>query len=253
MNERPILRYPSLSGVACGLTAFLLTACGSSTAATNDVATLEDNPTGQTETVEQDLAAGTADSALAYASCMRDNGVEMDDPTFDAEGDLDAGSLFGRGDATFDRQSEEFQTAQTACADYLEGITFGGGGQGGFDRSAIEDGLLSYTACLRDEGLSVNDISFGGGGQGADGAGAGGQAAGGQAAEGQDGNGFEGGTRPDRGEGGGGVGGAGFDPTARLIQQLDIDDTDPVASAALETCQTTLDAVFSGAAADEES
>ena len=106
---------------------------------------------------------------MQYAACMRENGIDMADPTFDADGNPSGGG-FGP-DSGIDRQSDEFQTAQTACADLMEGVTLGGRGRIGVDREAIQTSLNDFTACLRDEGLEVDDITFGppGGGNGADG------------------------------------------------------------------------------------
>jgi hypothetical protein len=50
--------------------------------------------------------------------------------------------------------------------------------------------------------------------------------------------GFQGGPPP------GGAGGEGFDPTSRLVEQLDLDAEDPVVIAALAVCQPILEGAF---------
>jgi hypothetical protein len=218
-----------------------LAACGSSGGSeAAQVATLTTDGAAAVVT-ETTVAADTADALLAYAQCMRDNGIEMEDPTFDADGNVEGG--FRPGGDGVDFGSEAFQTAQTACGSLIEGVDLGGRGGAGFDRTAMQDAFNSFTACLRDEGLEVDDITMG------DGPGAGGpggppssdQVASGDSVPdggfdgGPPGSAPDGATRPD---------GEGFDPTSRMIEQLGLDDTDPAVTAALEVCQPVLEAAF---------
>lgn len=96
---------------------------------------------------------------MKYAACMRQNGIDMADPTFDADGNPTGGG-FGRGSG-IDPGSTEFQTAQKACGDLLQGVQFGGRGRNPIDREAIQNSFNDFTACLRDEGFAVDDITFG--------------------------------------------------------------------------------------------
>lgn len=228
-----------LAGIACCGLMTITTACGSSDATVQAVASIDG--TAAVASGAQDQGVDVADAALAYVECMRDNGVELSDPTFDAEGNLEPRSLLGDLGAGFDPGSEDVRDAQSACGDLLDGVTFGGGlgGGEGLDRSAIEEGLLAYTSCLRDEGLEVDDLTFGGGpGAGGGAALDGGEPPAGGAPEG----GFQDGAPPDPSGGG-----AGFDPTEAMIEQLDLDDSDPEVAAALEACEPVLDQAFSGA------
>lgn len=230
----------------------VLSSCGDdSTEATGQVASLGSTTEsasgdGTTDTV---APADTQEALLAFAACMRDNGVDMADPTFDAEGNP-AGGLFGP-DSGIEPGSEDFRVAQEACGELLEGVTFGGGpgGQGALDVDAVQQSMNEFTSCLRDEGLEVDDINFAngapGGGGGPGGGGFGGPA-GGTIPEGAtppDGSlpagGFAGGP-PD----GGGPGGEGFDPTDRIVAQLDLDEDDPAVTAAIEACESILDGAF---------
>ncbi len=77
--------------------AMMVTACGSGSASTDDgVASLEAGVAAETsDGIEtNDGAAGEAaivdpeEALLAFAACMRDNGVEMADPTVDADGNV---------------------------------------------------------------------------------------------------------------------------------------------------------------------
>lgn len=217
--------------------ALIATACGSGSNASAQVASL-----GSTSGTTPDTTSpvDTQDALLKYAACMRENGIDMADPTFDADGNPTGGG-FGPGSG-IDRQSTEFQTAQTACGDLLQGVQFGGRGRTGIDRTAIQNSLNDFTACLRDEGLAVDDITFGppGGGNGA----ANGGATDGSVPAG--GGGFggppPGGSAPAGANGG--PGGAGFDPMARTIDRLGLDNTDPKVVAALAKCEPILTAAF---------
>ncbi|MEO8264672.1 MAG: hypothetical protein ABI706_04085 [Ilumatobacteraceae bacterium] len=221
--------------------ALLATACGTGKNAAAEVASL-----GSTAGTTPDTTSpvDTQDALLKYAACMRENGIDMADPTFDADGNPTGGG-FGPGSG-IDPRSTEFQTAQTACGDLLQGVQFGGRGRNPVDREAIQNSLNDFTACLRDDGLQVDDITFGppGGANGAPGGATNGSVPAG--ANGQ-GGGFggppPGGSIPANGAPGG-PGGAGFDPTARLIERLGLDDTDPTVKAALDKCEPLMTAAF---------
>jgi hypothetical protein len=213
-------------------------ACGAGAAAEPQVASLDSTPTA-TATGSSVDPADTQDAILAYAACMRENGIDMADPTFDADGNPQGGLGFGP-ESGIDPRSDEFQTAQTACGDLIEGITLGGGPRNGLDRDALQAAAADFTACLRDEGLDVDDLTLGrpGGGNGN------GPATDGSVPTAADGSlppgGFQGGPPA----GGGGGNGQGFDPTARLVEQLGLDATDPAVAAALAKCQPILEAAF---------
>ncbi|MGZ4700473.1 MAG: hypothetical protein ACXV5U_05890 [Ilumatobacteraceae bacterium] len=219
--------------------ALIATACGSGKNASAQVASLG-STTGTTP--DTTSPANTQEALLKYAACMRTNGVNMADPTFDADGNPTGGG-FGRNSGV-DRSSAAFQAAQKVCGNLLQGVRLGGGGRN-FDPTAIQNSLNDFTACLRTEGLQVDDITFarpGGAGNGGTG---GGPPADGSVPPG--GGGFGGpppnGSGPANG-GQGGPGRGGFDPTKRLIQQLKLDDTDPKVIAALAKCQPILTAAF---------
>jgi hypothetical protein len=223
--------------------ALLATACGTGKNASAEVASL-----GSTSATTPDTTSpvDTQDALLKYAACMRENGIDMADPTFDADGNPTGGG-FGPGSG-IDPQSDEFQKAQTACSDLLQGVQFGGRGRNGIDREAIQNSFNDFTACLRDDGLDVDDITFGPPGGAAGANGANGNATDGSVPAGAgQGGGFggppPGGSAPANG-GQGGPGGAGFDPTARLIERLGLDDTDPAVVAALAKCEPIITAAF---------
>jgi hypothetical protein len=240
-----IRMHPRQSLALLGMAvALIATACGSGSNASAQVASL-----GSTSGTTPDTTApvNTQEALLKYAACMRQNGINMADPTFDADGNPTGGG-FGPSSG-IDPRSTEFQTAQKACGDLLQGVQFGGRGRTPIDREQIQNSLNDFTACLRDEGLAVDDITFGARG-GADGAASGGTGTNtGGATDGSvppGGGGFDG-PPPDGSVPAGannGPGGAGFDPTARLIERLGLDNTDPKVVAALAKCQPILTAAF---------
>jgi len=222
-------------------------ACGGGAAAEPQVASLDTTATANSTETSVD-PADTQEALLSYTACMRENGIDMADPTFDADGNPEGGMGIGP-DSGIDRRSTEFQAAQDACGALIEGITLGGRGPGGAGRDfeAIQTASADFTACLRDEGLEVDDLVMGGqggagqgGGQGAGGQGGGATPADGSVPPG----GFQGGPPAD----GAGPTGEGFDPTTRLVQRLGLDAEDPAVIAALGVCQPILEAALQPAA-----
>ena len=203
---------------------------------------------------------------LEFAACMRKNGVDMKDPTFDATGNMTGGG-FGRNSG-IDPRSTEFQAGMKTCGSIIQGIGFGRNRRGGnFDPAKMQAAFNDYTSCLRSNGLTqVKDITFGrpggdnGGQGGQNGGGNGGQTGTGGGVFGGGGNGATGGatngsvppggfdgpppggSRPD--DNGNAPGGAGFDPSRRIIERLGLDTTDPTVQKATEACKAILTNAF---------
>lgn len=134
-----------------------LAACGGAAADGGDeVASLSDTST--TAPVGEALDPEAA--AIAFTECMRENGVDMEDPTVDADGNVvpglptnlpdpeDGDEVIGAG------LGEDMRGAFEECGDLLEGTAFG------FtrgDMTELQDELLDLAQCLRDQGLDVAD------------------------------------------------------------------------------------------------
>jgi anti-sigma regulatory factor (Ser/Thr protein kinase) len=136
--------------------ALLLAACSGSSS--DSVVSLDDATpeadVGTEEIVVQD--ATDEDAILAFAACMRDNGVEdFEDPEVAADGSVQFG--FGGGGQTSDVDRETMETARQACGEFLEGVAFGRNSE---DRSEIEDQLYEFAACMRDNGYDMPDPDF---------------------------------------------------------------------------------------------
>ena len=136
--------------------AFLVAACGGSDGATDDgVVSLED-ASGTDEVVADDSTTDDVEqSALAFAECLREQGLDVPDPEFDGEGGFafNFGEIFGGPGQG--GPNEDFQEAFGECGDLLAGVAqqF----QNDFDQTELEDGLLAFAECMRDGGIDVAD------------------------------------------------------------------------------------------------
>lgn len=152
----------------------LLTAC-SSDSAEDGVASLEttqavadtaqSSSESTTEASESEVDAEEA--MLEFAACMRENGIEMNDPSVDADGNVRFGSLRSLVEGEVDQ--DDLETARDSCIDLLEGVglTFGDRK----NRAVEQDAFLAFAICMRDNGYDMQDPDFsqtgpGGGGQG---------------------------------------------------------------------------------------
>ena len=116
------------------------------------------------ESTQIDDSAQTDEEALiAFAACMRDNGVpEFEDPTLNADGSVDfsfrsGGQVEGEPFGGVDR--DVVRAAFDTCAANLEGLALGPGG-GGFDTAEFEDQFVAFAACMRDNGVQMDDPDF---------------------------------------------------------------------------------------------
>jgi len=96
---------------------------------------------------------------LDFAQCMRDQGIDMEDPTLDENGSFQMMRPSGGGEGgDFDPADREAtQAAREACSQYLEGLAQG------FDRpdmTEMQDQMLEYAACMRENGVDMPDPDF---------------------------------------------------------------------------------------------
>ena len=129
----------------------LLLALSVASATSAQVATLESpdsTPAPESQTATEELQfEDRADALLAFAQCMRDNGIEMDDPQVGEGGGR--GGFFRPGPGGFDSQGEEFSLAMGACSPILEAA------RPELDPAAEQERLeteLALAQCLRDNG-----------------------------------------------------------------------------------------------------
>lgn len=156
------MRLPLLAAAV----ALIVASCGGTSSSSSGVASLEES----TDTTAV-VAGATSDvdseqALLDFAACMRENGVDIEDPTVDADGNLEFGRIrdqVAEGDIEIDRES--IRAAFDSCGEFLEGATLG------FrpgDDEAFQDTLFEYAQCMRDNGVDMDDPDFSGFGPGGD-------------------------------------------------------------------------------------
>ena len=149
--------------------ALVAAACGG-TEASEDVASLETAGDGLELAVPEELESESEltqeEAFLAFTACMRDEGIDLPDPEVDSEGNVQLGIRQAAQTAGLDR--EQLQAGFEVCGELIEGFTQGFQRP---DQTEIEDQLLAFAQCLRDQGLDVDDPDLNftpgeGGGQG---------------------------------------------------------------------------------------
>jgi hypothetical protein len=130
-----------------------IAACSSDNS-TDGVASLENTGSPTTRqavetSVDEDVDFEQA--MLDFTQCLRDEGIDIDDPEIDADGRFGFRAMT---ESAGDVDREELREAFETCQSELEGITLRGAG---IDRTAIQDTLIEYAACMRDNGYDMED------------------------------------------------------------------------------------------------
>lgn len=177
LEERHMIHQPDQSrtwrlAVAGIATAAVLLASGCSSsdeAAADDPVIFVENATAtdantetETETDAETAGSGSEEEqALAFADCMRSEGIDFPDPVVNADGSVE---FFG-GDRGADgfAQDAGFQAAVETCGSLIEGASFLPD-EGDF--TELEDSFLEVAECFRANGIDVPDPQFGEGGAG---------------------------------------------------------------------------------------
>ena len=159
-----------MKAIHVGLLAVLFVvaaACGGA-GATEGVASLSDTdaslPQGGDEETDQELDVEGA--FLTFTQCMRDEGIDMPDPELDANGDF----TFRGFDRASQDDPDEIRAAFEACQEHIEGVVQEFIGN---DLTEIQDTLVEYAACMRDNGYDMPDPDFSAFGSGGPGPGGG--------------------------------------------------------------------------------
>jgi hypothetical protein len=155
----------AMAGVSMVALSFaLLGACGGGggdddDTDSSDVASVDDEGSSSDSTPDDTTTDGSVspedreEAMLEYAQCMRDHGVDMDDPQFDGEG--------GGGinlEATPENE-DEIEAAQEACQPILEDAM----GELEMDpeqQAEMREQMLEYAQCMRDHGIAMEDPQF---------------------------------------------------------------------------------------------
>ncbi len=205
--------------------ALVAASCGTnSEGETIGVASLEDSAGAVADDTDAEPDATPEEAALEFSQCMRDEGLDFPDIGVDSNGNPDIREAFeGSG---VQPGSGDFRDAMNSCGEILASTGFGGGQRAALaDNTELQDSFVEFSACIRDEGYDVGDLTFGAG------TGPGGEAPDGEAA-------------PERGEG---ETRTGFgDRDARFADQMGLDIEDPDVAAAFDECGPIIDNAFSG-------
>ena len=124
------------------------------------VATLDDpSASGSPGASPAASALTPQDAALAYARCMRENGVDMPDPQ------VTTGS---GGEVKIDQQGgapvskEKMNAADMVCRHFMAEAA--PNGQGPAMSAEDQDKVLAFAKCMREHGIDMPDPDFTGGG-----------------------------------------------------------------------------------------
>lgn len=131
----------------------LFTAACSGTDSDSGVASLEDASQNSSQEDAADDSASQEDAVMAFTVCLRDEGLDVEDPTVDDQGNL-------RPPRPRDLESVDREVAGAAfesCSSHLEGVTFGFESE---DRTQREDDLLAFASCARENGYDMPDPDF---------------------------------------------------------------------------------------------
>jgi hypothetical protein len=133
-----------------------LAACSASAAGPDGVATLASAaPDGASAAPSASLAP--EDAMLAFAECMRDEGIDMPDPETNGGPGSGGGRIAFGGGAGGDQ--EKFQAAMEACDEFLQQAR---GARGEMDPEQL-DRMLEFAGCMRDHGIPMPDPNTDGG------------------------------------------------------------------------------------------
>jgi hypothetical protein len=142
----------------------ILAAC-SGAAATPGVATLDDPEASGSPGASPSATLNPQDAFLAYAQCMRENGIDMPDPQVSEDGSGETRVTISGGEGPSNGGAADkatFEKADTACRHFLASVTQDGNG---FQMSAEDqDKMLQFARCMREHGVDMPDPDFSGGG-----------------------------------------------------------------------------------------
>jgi hypothetical protein len=146
------------------LASLVLAACGGSSSAAPGVASIADSTTSTADNAAAATPASSQadrEAALLKASqCMRQNGVkDFPDPTVDSSGNVRPGG----GARTFDRNDPNVRKAFQACQKYFAAARPQFTPE---QQQQLQDTLLKYAKCMRQNGYDMPDPQFGTGGGG---------------------------------------------------------------------------------------
>ena len=113
----------------------------------------EDTVPVECEETDSDPSLDFEEAFLAFSACLREEGIEIGDPEVGSDGGF--GVIVGGSEGEMD--FEAFEAAQEECAVHLEGVTMEFEPP---DMTELEDEMLEFAACMRDNGVEMDDPDF---------------------------------------------------------------------------------------------
>lgn len=164
------MKYRLAASVA--LAALMFAACGGE-AATDEIASLDSATLPSSDTTAPTEEVSMEDGLIAFTECLRENGLEIDDPTVGPDGNLQMAPIvvdseFESSDggppdqATMDAMIRQMDSVFAECEPLLGEVMFTGDDLPGF--SEMEDAFVEYAGCMRDNGVDMADPDFSSGG-----------------------------------------------------------------------------------------
>jgi len=123
--------------------AVVAASCANGGGVPSDVASLEESGTGARATALEEIVEQER-QLFEFSACMRDEGVDIGDPTVDADGNVALGTPM-----SMITDHGGLMKAYAACRDFIGNRPLGHGGE---DRSAVHDRLVDYAKCVRQAG-----------------------------------------------------------------------------------------------------
>ena len=163
-------RLPLLVLLAAGLATGAACA-GSGDGSNNGVASIKTasdtstDPNTQGKDKQDKQKTNPEDAMLAFARCMREQGIDMADP--DTSGGGGGVVTFSAGAATEGRrlepESDKFAKANDACKELLGDA--GPMNMAPEQQQEMQDQALAFSRCMREQGINMPDPTFGGKGE----------------------------------------------------------------------------------------
>lgn len=96
-----------------------------------------------------------------FADCLRTHGFEVPDPELNADGTINVMRLRQSlgGNSNWNTRNEKARQAREECLPILSNVSFARDSSTE-DEIALQDDLLKFSECLREEGLNANDPDF---------------------------------------------------------------------------------------------
>lgn len=104
-------------------------------------------------TVGIDPNRQTEEQVLELVQCLRDEGINVPDPTITGDGNVRFAppADFSAGDIN------DLQAAAVVCEEFIEGLNIG---FENIDTTNISDNLLVFADCMRENGFDIRDPDF---------------------------------------------------------------------------------------------